>query len=374
MNLSDAKYERLPLAIIYGGRGAEREISKKSAESFIGLCRKADIPILRVLIDADGSFYIESEEEIPKISEKVLMGGDRSSEICVNTEESGDIARKTSNGLYRIPTYPVRLFGKSGFLVGGEVIEVRGAFPILHGDFGEDGTVQGALTTAGIKLFGADTLSGAITTDKIYTKIIAEHYGVKTVPFVTLFRGDISVGIASSEALGYPVIVKPVSLGSSIGISAAYNRTELSQALKLAFSYSERAVCEKLIEDKRELECAYFSVGDRRIITPPAEVLVKGFYDYDKKYRLPTEVIPVADVGGEVKEKIIKMTDDLARSLSVKHIARFDYFLLHSGEIFLNEINACPGMTDSSLYIRMLGKAGLSGSQLVSLIYGDLSW
>jgi D-alanine-D-alanine ligase len=374
MIVSADKHGRLPLAVIYGGRGEEREISKKSAESFIKACRSAGVPIIRVFIDKDGSFYIESEDELPRNGKNFAVGGDENSENRRNLRESGDTIPKNPKDLCRIPTYPVRLLGKSGFLVGGEVIEVRGAFPILHGDFGEDGTVQGALITAGVGLFGNDTRSGAILSDKAYTKMIAEHYGVPTVPFVTVTREDISKAINSCEALGYPLIVKPVSLGSSIGISQAYSKDELISSLELAFSYSERAVCEKFIEDKRELECAYFSVGDKRLITPPAEVLVKGFYDYDKKYRLPTEVIPVAEIRDTVREKIISYTDTLSSAFSVKHISRFDYFLLPSGEIFLNEVNTCPGMTESSLYLRMLDMAGLPTKELALLVYGDLSW
>lgn len=389
MSLSDTKYRwRLPLAVIYGGRGEEREISKISAESFIGACLKENIPILRVLIEKDGSFYIESEEESPKNGENKAVGGDEELKTPENLPLGGDTYTKNAEIIkecgcaiprpqasrIRIPTYPVRLEGKSGFLVRGELAEVRGAFPILHGDFGEDGTVQGALITAGIRLFGADTLAGAVSSDKAYTKMIAEHYGIPTTPFVTVTRREMGRAIASCEALGYPLFVKPCSLGSSIGIGIAYNRGELISALKVALFYSERAVCERLIEDKRELECAYFSVGDKRLITPPAEVLVKGFYDYDGKYRRPTEVIPVAEVDDAVKEKIIRYTDTLSAALSVKNISRFDYFLLSSGEILLNEVNSCPGMTESSLYLRMLDAAGLPVSELVSLVWGDPSW
>ena len=387
--MSDTKYRgRLPLAVIYGGRGEEREISKMSAESFIGACLKENIPILRVLIEKDGSFYIESEEELTengenkafggggelKVPEKLPLGGDTYTKNAEIIKECGCAIPRPQASRVRIPTYPVRLGGKSGFLVRGELIEVRGAFPILHGDFGEDGTVQGALITAGIRLFGADTLAGAVSSDKAYTKMIAEYYGIPTTPFVTVTRDDTDRAIASCEALGYPLFVKPSSLGSSIGIGIAYCREELISALGCALKYSERAVCERLIEDKRELECAYFSVGDKRFITPPAEVLVKGFYDYDKKYRRPTEVIPVAEVENAVKEKIIRYTDTLSAALSVKNISRFDYFLLSSGEVFLNEVNSCPGMTESSLYLRMLDMAGLSTAELVSLVYGDLSW
>ena len=328
----------LPLAVIYGGAGNEREISKVSAEFFLSAAARSGVPMLRIFIDKDGSFYIEKDEK-------------------------------------RIPTYPVLVNSESGFLSGSEIISVSAAFPILHGDLGEDGRVQGALSTAGIRIFGADTLSGAICSDKAYTKMIAEACGVKTAPFVTLIRDEgCSRAIARAEELGYPLFIKPTSLGSSIGANEARNIKELRKALECAFSYSERVLAERLIEDKRELECAYFSVGDKRLISPPAEVLVKGFYDYDTKYRLPARTLLRARVSEKISKRLIGLTDTLAVALSVRHIARFDYFLLPDGEILFNEVNTCPGMTDSSLYPRMLDSLGVSPEELAKIAARPDEW
>ena len=133
-------------------------------------------------------------------------------------------------------------------------------------------------------------------------------------------------------------------------------------------------LAERLIEDKRELECAYFSVGDKRLISPPAEVLVKGFYDYDTKYRLPARTVLRARVSEKISKRLIGLTDTLAVALSVRHIARFDYFLLPDGEILFNEVKTCPGMTDSSLYPRMLDSLGVSPEELAKIAARPDEW
>jgi D-alanine--D-alanine ligase len=339
-------------AVIFGGRGREREISRRSARAFLSEASRLRRDVLCVYISERGDFFLYIGEP---------------SEIAPCVEPSGESL---------IPTYPVRLFGKSGFLIGNEVIPVDRAFILLHGDFGEDGRIQGAIETAGIPIVGADTLCGALCADKAYSKAVAERCGINTVPWVLLRSADSideSVKLCESE-IGYPAFIKPASLGSSIGAAAVRDRGELISALRAAFLLSERVLCENCIEQKRELECAYLSHRGRSVITHPGEILTDGFYDYSAKYEKGTEVSAEADIPKDIREKIMKMTELLVRELSVRHMARFDYFLLPSGEIYFNEVNTCPGLTEGSLYPRLLGNFGVPFGDFVSAVLGGEVW
>ena len=269
-------------AVVFGGRGSEHAVSRMGAENFISVAQGLGFDILPIFIGKSGEFY-------------VYLGSAADIE-CGFCEEDSSV-------LY--PTYPVRLFGRSGFFACGSVISVVGAVPLLHGDFGEDGVVQGALETAGIKYVGADTVSGALMRDKTYAKSVALRLGVPTLPWLDFQKKDVDIsGINEVVAevarrIGYPVFVKPCRLGSSVGASLARTRGELFSSIELAFSVSDRIMAERALLSKRELECAYFDVGSTQIISEPGEVdLGGGFYDYRRKY-LDTgsvKLIPKADI------------------------------------------------------------------------------
>lgn len=335
------------IALVFGGAGYEREVSISGAHSFMAAAEKIGFDLLPVFIDARGEFYIFNgrAEDVPKITRK----------SCLKM---------------LIPTSPVRLGGKSGFLASGEVIPIKLVFPLLHGDFGEDGVIQGLFSALGIEFFGADNFTGALAADKIYSKIIAREYGVPTLPEIVITKNtDIKYAIEKVEKdFGFPAFVKPARLGSSVGASVAKSKQEFVKSLKKARGVSERIMVEPAILEKRELECAYYNVGGRKIITPPAEIsLSSGFYDFNLKYKNTSAVglIPRADVSEQIREKIISYTDTLAEAISARHIARFDYFLLPDGSIYFNEVNTMPGMTPTSLYSAMLRGEGIEFSDFI---------
>lgn len=335
------------IALVFGGVGYEREVSLSGARAFLSEAEKIGFDLLPVFIDARGEFYIFNgkAEDVPKITRK----------SCLKM---------------LIPTSPVRLRGVSGFLASGEVIPIRLVFPLLHGDFGEDGVIQGLFSALGIEIFGADNFTGAVAADKIYSKIIAREYGVPTLPEIVITKNtDIKrVTEKIEKSFGFPVFVKPARLGSSVGISVAKSKQEFAKSLKKARCVSERIMVEPAVLEKRELECAYYNVGGRKIITQPAEVsLSSEFYDFNLKYKKTSSVglIPRADVSEAVKEKIIFYTDTLAEAISARHIARFDYFLLPDGSIYFNEVNTMPGMTPTSLYSAMLRGEGVDFSDFI---------
>ena len=340
--LKDKKY-----VLLFGGSGYEREVSIAGAYEFLKAAENSGLDFLPIYINSSGDFY-------------VFIG---------KADDVLKIERNKSRKML-IPTSPVKLSGKGGFLLDGAVISPKFVFPLLHGDYGEDGVIQGLLAALGIDFFGADNFTGAIASDKVFSKIIARSVGVPTLPEITVTDEmnyeDILREI--DNTFGFPVFVKPARLGSSIGASLAKSKQQFSKSLKKAFSVAKRIMIEPALLDKRELECAYYNVGERKIITPPAEVSISGgFYDFKLKYKSSDGVrlIPKADVDESVKSKIVDCTDKLAKALAVRHIARFDYFLSTDGNVYFNEVNTMPGMTSSSLYSVMLGGEGLNFTDFI---------
>ena len=339
--------EKQRYVLLFGGRGYEREISLLGAERFLSEAEKINFDFLPVFISKNGDFFIFTgrARDIPSL-------------------------RGRGNRSLLVPTSPVRMKGVGGFLSDGDLIPVRLVFPLLHGDFGEDGVIQGMLSALGMKFFGADNFTGAVCTDKVYSKLIARSVGVPTLPELVFGRGCdvLAVEREIAESFGFPAFVKPARLGSSIGASYVPSRRELSRALKKAFSVAERILIEPAVMEKRELEVAYYRVSKRRIITPPAEISAEGgFYDFDLKYKSGGGVTLSARavIDDETAALVRSYTERLVEALSVRHAARFDYFLTDDGRVYFNEVNTMPGMTATSLYSEMLRGEGLELSDFI---------
>ncbi len=348
--LKDGEY-----VLLFGGRGYEREVSVSGACRFLNEAIKSNIKLLPIFIDQNGDFYLYEG----------LTDGMREA-----------VLEMKSDTLTRV--HPAKTDGASGFVKNGELIPVRLVFPLLHGDFGEDGTVQGLLTSLGMDFIGADTLTGAVTSDKIFAKLVAKSVGVPTLPYIALSERPRDLKEFSEHlgmSIGFPAFVKPARLGSSIGASFVRCEKDLDGALVRAFAVAKRIMIEPALLEKRELECAYYSTEKIRIITHPAEISCSSeFYDYDAKYKMLDGVSLTvrADVSEGTAKRIMDYTDALADALDVRHIARFDYFLLSDGRVFFNEVNTMPGMTDTSLYSAMLDEAGLSFSDFLKGLIGKI--
>jgi len=332
-------------AVIFGGRGCEASVSGKSAMRFICEAKEAGIELLPIFINADGAFFIYRGDP-----EKI--GGDRP------FPESELIAAE--------PTF-------GGIRVLGEKIVIDTVIPILHGDHGEDGEIQGMLSSFGIRYVGADTVCGAVAADKIYTKAVASSFGIPTLPHVLITSRMTEDEICRRiSEIGYPVFVKPCRLGSSVGAFGARDDKELITLLLENLSVAERFMAEPCLLSKRELECAYFSAAGRTVISAPGEVLCDGFYDYNLKYSPSgAEIRPIADVSEKIKSTVIGYTSVLAEALSFGHMARVDYFLTGDGEIYLNEINTMPGLTSGSLYPLMLRASGVDFASFIGALLSE---
>lgn len=339
------------ILLIYGGRGVERDVSVMSASYLFSLIDSEEFVTIPVFISERGSWLKTDRIFHPTQSEENSL-----SEVHLGI-----------------------LDGRGGIFEGQRFIPVDAAFPMLHGDFGEDGVVQGALSCAKINFVGPDVYSGSLTMDKAYTKIIAERLGIPTARFVLGIEG--SSHYSASEALsraeeefGYPMFIKPARLGSSIGASRADNRESATLAYDAAKLYSDRVLIEELVDIDKEVECGYFKVKNKEIITDLAEISCSfGFYDYERKYFCESgaSLCTQAEVDEKIREAVKQYSKLLAEYLGIRHLSRIDFFITREGRVVFNEINAIPGFTSSSMYPLLIKEAGLDPHLAVSLMIKD---
>lgn len=316
------------VALIFGGRGCEDRVSRRGRDHILPMIDKNTYSVREVFIDKDGRWLLDGVCEV----------------------------------------FPF----KGGFFSPkrNEMTPVDCAIPLLHGDFGEDGRVQGALDCADIPYIGCDSRVGALCRDKAVVKMIAATLDIPALPFLLLLRNegmDYAVRRVE-ENLTYPVIIKPTALGSSVGVARVDKRESLRDELKKLFALTDRVIAEPCLDSKRELECGYFSAGGKEIFTNPGEILLDGLYGYEEKYISGSTGLSIrADLPAETVEMVREYSRRLVRTLGVRGLSRIDFFLSEK-ELYFNEINTMPGFTDGSLYSRMLMAEGISEGRLFSLL------
>ena len=321
--------QKRQVALIYGGRGAEHDVSLSGAEYVMSILDRKRYDILQVLIERDGRWFFEGGE-----------------------------------------VYPICFGGASGLYNGELIIPVDCAIPLLHGEYGEDGRIQGALDTAKIPYVGSDTVAGGICIDKGLTRAIARAHGIPTAHGIALPRhADIDDARAAAESIGYPIFIKPTRQGSSIGASAVWEDDELPTAFARAALYGA-VLIEELVTAKRELEIGILAHKGRHTVSPVGEVLCHDFYDYSKKYGNATKTVCPADIDDRTAEKIQKYALTLCTAIDVRGPVRIDFFL--SGDrLLFNEINTMPGFTRDSLYPELMRAAGIPTASLFDLLIDD---
>jgi D-alanine-D-alanine ligase len=242
-------------------------------------------------------------------------------------------------------------------------------FPVLHGPYGEDGTVQGLLELANIPYVGAGVLGSAVGMDKAVMKTLFAAAGLPIVPHLTVLRREweedaASISTRAADLLRFPVFVKPANLGSSVGISRAASPADLDAAMALALQFDRKAVIEAAVPNAREIECAVLG-NDEPDASVPGEVIVThrdGFYSYDAKYLDPEGAsfkIP-ADLPAATSEEVRRVSVDAFRALELAGMARVDFLLDGAtGALYLNEVNTIPGFTAISMYPKMWEASGV---------------
>ena len=243
-------------------------------------------------------------------------------------------------------------------------------FPVLHGPFGEDGTVQGAAEIAGVPYVGSGVLGSAAAMDKDVAKRLMRDGGLPIARFLTFVQGDAPAFEAVVAELGRPVFVKPARLGSSVGISKAATEQEFAKAVAEAFRHDRKILVEEYVRG-REIECGVLEGEDGSLIASlPGEIVPSnrhGFYTYEAKY-LDEEGAAIrvpADLPPEVSDKVRKLSIEAFRALGCEGLARIDFFLREDGKLVVNEVNTLPGFTNISMYPKVMEALGISYPDLV---------
>ena len=338
--------KRLRVGILFGGRSGEHEVSLASAASVIRSLDPEKYEAVPIGITKEGHWLVGNAAQ--KMLPEVLKGGQR----VIMAADPTDAAL--------IP------LDRSG---GGQRIDV--IFPVMHGTYGEDGTIQGLLDLAGVPFVGAGVLGSAIGMDKDVSKRLLQVAKIPVVPWIALQRADWERDPKESQKLvekkfRYPVFVKPATLGSSVGMTKVHSREELASALNLAAEFATKILVEKCIVG-REIEVSVLGNHDPKASIPGEIVPHREFYDYAAKYlEEGSQILIPAKLKPTQVKTIQKYAVEAFRALELSGMARVDFFLeKKGGKIYFNEVNTIPGFTSISMYPKMWEASGIPFRELI---------
>ncbi len=345
---------KIRVGVIFGGKSGEHEVSLISAASIMNALDKDRFEVYPIGITKEGRW---------------LTTGDPLAVLRAGTEMPPQLERRTETTLTPAQEESRDLIPGTRY-EGIPPIDV--AFPVLHGPFGEDGTVQGLLELADIPYVGSGVLASALGMDKIVQKTVFMQYGLPVVPFLPLKRKDWDRNpetmLDRIEArFGYPCFIKPANLGSSVGVTKAHDRDELSAALALAAAYDRKMLAEQAI-DGREIECSVLG-NDDPIASVPGEIIPsREFYDYTAKYIDETsELLIPAPISAGLAQQVQDLAIRAFLALDCAGMARVDFFLERGTDrIYVNEVNTIPGFTSISMYPKLWAATGIPYPELLT--------
>lgn len=349
------------VAVVFGGRSDEHGISCVTAGSVLQAIDRDAYDVVPIGIATDGRWVLESGDperlRIEAADRMPSVDGDGASIALERVETGTDLVVTEASR-------PPRTLG-----------QVDVVFPLLHGPWGEDGTIQGMLEMAGVRYVGAGVLASAVSMDKAYMKVVLEGAGLPVMPSTTVhareWARDPAAARDRAAALGYPLFVKPARGGSSIGIAKAHDASEIDAAIEGAMAHDPKVLVEVAAEGAREIECGVLQSLDGSPETSvPAEIRVTGdheFYDFAAKY-LPEEATEL-DVPADLPERVATELRALAvrafEAVGCEGLARVDFFVMPDGSLVVNELNTMPGFTPLSMFPRMWDATGLDYPALV---------
>lgn len=342
--------KKLSVCVLFGGRSPEHEVSLRSAESVLNNMDPEKYNIFPVGITKSGNWLLFGSRDY-----SLLPGGQW--EHC--------------EGNRQVALSPIRgqgLLNFEGDCVVRERIDV--VFPVLHGENGEDGAIQGLLQLAGIPYVGPHVAASAVAMDKTLTKLVADNAGIPQAAWQLVRRANLGAKLeptldALEKRFAYPMFVKPAGTGSSVGVSKAKDRQALAAALENAAKFDDKILVEEFIRGK-EIEVAVMGNG-----SPVASVCGEidsgaEFYDYDAKYITDTSVAYIpARISEEASEQVRDMAVRVYRAIGCLGLSRVDFFVTEEGRVVFNEINTIPGFTSISMYPKLFGASGIPYGQLV---------
>jgi D-alanine-D-alanine ligase len=338
--------KRLRIGVLFGGRSGEHEVSLASAASVIRGLDPDKYEVVPIGITKEGHWLIGggAQKMLPEIlrtGQRVTMSADPTDAALVRLDGSG----------------------------GGQRIDV--VFPVMHGTFGEDGTIQGLLDLAGLPFVGAGVLGSAIAMDKDVAKKLLQAAKIPVVPWLSIRRAEWErneniITHQIEREFPYPLFVKPATLGSSVGMTKVHSRQELAPALNLASEFAMKILVERAV-NAREIEVSVLGNHDPQASIPGEIVPHREFYDYAAKYlEEGTKLLIPADLKPAQVKKFQHLAVLAFRALELSGMARVDFFFgKEGGKIYLNEVNTIPGFTSISMYPKLWEASGIPFPQLI---------
>ena len=327
------------VAIICGGKSSEHEISCVSANGILNsIDRNLFEPVL-IGITKSGKWLL-----LPEDTNFAIING-----ALPTVPESGVEISITSQGLF----------------AGGKALAIDTAFPILHGPYGEDGTIQGLFEMIAISYVGSGVLASAVSMDKSYAKPIFAAVGLKVAPGIVVTSQDFEL----PSNLTFPLFVKPARSGSSRGTKKVKQKSELATAVTNALEFDTKVIIEQCVVGK-EIECAVLQADGKLTVSQVGQILLSDkfeFYDFQAKYLDNSmQLLVPADIPAEVEAKIQQAALTAFKAAGCEGLARIDFFYSNEGEIIINEINTMPGFTPTSVYPKLIEKSGINYQQLIT--------
>jgi D-alanine-D-alanine ligase len=370
--------KKLRVGIIYGGRSGEHEVSIASAAAVVQNLDKQRYEAIPIRIEKDGRWIIADRLPASSSAAEVIEQSRAQTARHLNTAAaSGAPQQRLARGgrEAHLVAHPsdeqiMTIERGSSPAITGLALDV--VFPVLHGPYGEDGTVQGLLELANIPYVGAGVLSSAVGMDKAVAKLVFAAKGLPQVNYLQVLRSEWMAAPAKirkdvSSQLGYPVFVKPANLGSSVGISKAKSDADLPAAIDMAAEFDRKVVIEAAVPNAREIEIAVLG-NDNPDVSVPGEVIPsREFYDYEAKYLDDdSKTIIPADLPAAVTAEVKRLAIEVFRALDCAGMARVDFLMDRStGKLYVNEINTIPGFTTISMYSKMWAASGVPYPELL---------
>jgi D-alanine-D-alanine ligase len=361
--------KKLRLGVIFGGRSGEHEVSVLSAASVIESIDRKKYDVLPIAISREGKWLSPTEARnlLPPNAQLLLP------------PSVANVANQAQSAVAILgdPSHSGLLsFDQDGGALTSERLDV--VFPVLHGPFGEDGTIQGLLEMADIPYVGCGVLASACGMDKVAMKLLFLQAGLPLCKYLWFLRAHWQENRAKViksviRDLGFPCFVKPANLGSSVGVSRADDKASLEQAIELAAQYDRKIVVEEAV-DAREIECAVIGNNEPRASLPGEYVIhdeAARFLDYEEKYTKTghVEFVVPAPVSNALATKIQRLAIRAFQSVDGAGLARVDFFFRRdTKELLVNELNTMPGLTEVSGYPKMWAASGLSYTKMLNVL------
>ena len=331
---------KVRVAIICGGKSSEHEISCISANGILNAIDRSKFEPVLIGITKSGKWLL-----LPDDTSFITQNG-----ALPTVPESGIEVSITSQGLFS----------------GGKNLAIDVAFPILHGTYGEDGTIQGLFEMMGLRYVGSGVLASAVSMDKSYAKPIFAAAGLKVAPGTVVTSNNFEL----PSNLKFPLFVKPARSGSSRGTTKVKQSSDLNAAVEAALAFDSKVIIEQAVDGK-EIECAVLQSEGKTIVSPVGEIVISSkyeFYDFQAKYLDDSMQLVFPELPAGVEERIQSAALTAFNAAGCEGLARVDFFYSASGDVIINEINTMPGFTPLSVYPKLIEKSGINYQQLITTL------